>query len=166
MSTFSTLSVRLPSYLLCQWDLLALNLGRQSIHQALYDLRSRQIHWALSITTRHFAHMIHRRHFPVMSTPLWSGTSFPGPVASYSVHRNTGAKRREQRKLRKGETLNICRGTSNAGPIVQVSLNWWLVSVRGASEECRRNGLHFSCGRLRVLLRGMCCIQLSDDDNK
>jgi len=55
----------------------------------------------------HFAHMMHRRQFPVMSIPPRSGTSLPRPVASYSVHQNTGAKRREQRKLGKGETLNI-----------------------------------------------------------
>ncbi len=66
----------------------------------------------------HFAHMMHRRQFPVMSIPPRSGTSLPGPVASYSVDRNTGAKRREQRKLGKGETLNI--EYTYAGPTVQV----------------------------------------------
>jgi len=42
-----------------------------------------------------------RRHFSLMGILPRSGTSLPGPVASYSVHRNMGAKWREQRKLKK-----------------------------------------------------------------
>jgi hypothetical protein len=57
----------------------------------------------ISNDSGHFAHMIHRRHVSAMGIPLRSGTLLRGPVASYSVHRNTKAKQREQRKSGKEE---------------------------------------------------------------
>jgi len=134
--------------------------GGQAIHQVPYNLCSWQINWGLSLTTWVISHTWY-----IIDTFLWwvfchgHGVCYLGQLQVTACIETQEGSGREQRKLGKGEILNICQGPSN----ICLS-NLHLISK--LSEEHQRNRFHFLCGRLCGLLCGMCCTQLSDNDNQ